>query len=159
MPSWLGLTVLLVERNTSIAMSQRSRARNPSMRNPASKEMISDSVELCETELCFLHIQLIGTTFLIPKLNKTPLRLILGLQGPQQSLSLGINTICIAEPCFPHSNIVGIRLCDECKTLILPKRRSHASVHLVTNRARFLTDRGGVKSSYSCQVQALQDNL
>ena len=29
--------------------------------NPASKEMISDSVELCETEDCFLHIQLIGT--------------------------------------------------------------------------------------------------
>ena len=30
--------------------------------NPASKEMISDSVELCETEDCFLHIQLIGTS-------------------------------------------------------------------------------------------------
>ena len=29
--------------------------------NPASKEMISDSVELCETEVCFLHIELIGT--------------------------------------------------------------------------------------------------
>ena len=29
--------------------------------NPASKEMISDSLELCETEVCFLHIQLIGT--------------------------------------------------------------------------------------------------
>ena len=28
---------------------------------PASKEMISDSVELCETEVCFLHIRLIGT--------------------------------------------------------------------------------------------------
>ena len=26
-----------------------------------SKEMISDSAELCETEVCFLHIQLIGT--------------------------------------------------------------------------------------------------
>ena len=25
------------------------------------KEMISDSVELCETEVCFLHIQLVGT--------------------------------------------------------------------------------------------------
>ena len=33
----------------------------PSNLNPASKEMISDSVELCETEVCFLHIQLIGT--------------------------------------------------------------------------------------------------
>ena len=29
--------------------------------NPASKETISDFVELCETKVCFLHIQLIGT--------------------------------------------------------------------------------------------------
>ena len=33
----------------------------PSMRKPASREMISASVELCETEVCFLHIQLTGT--------------------------------------------------------------------------------------------------
>ena len=59
--SWLCFTVLLVERNTLITICQRSRAGNPSMRNPASREMISDSVELCETEVCFLHIQLIGT--------------------------------------------------------------------------------------------------
>ena len=31
------------------------------------KEMISDSVELCETEVCFLHIQLIGTNVWLPK--------------------------------------------------------------------------------------------
>ena len=30
-------------------------------RSDASKEMISASVELCETEVCFLHIQFIGT--------------------------------------------------------------------------------------------------
>ena len=36
-------------------------AEIPSNLNLASKEMISDSVELCETEVCFLHIQLIGT--------------------------------------------------------------------------------------------------
>ena len=28
---------------------------------PVSREMISDSVELCETAVCFLHIQFIGT--------------------------------------------------------------------------------------------------
>ena len=33
----------------------------PSNLNPASNELISDSVELCETEVCFLRIQLIGT--------------------------------------------------------------------------------------------------
>ena len=31
------------------------------MRKFALREMISDSVELCETEVCFLHIQLFGT--------------------------------------------------------------------------------------------------
>ena len=40
---------------------QRVRAGIPSMRKPASGEMISASVELCETEVCFLHIQFIGT--------------------------------------------------------------------------------------------------
>ena len=72
MLSWLGSTVLLDERNTSISMSQRSRASSPSMRNPASREVISDSVELCETEVCFLHIQLMGTNVRLPKIHKTP---------------------------------------------------------------------------------------
>ena len=57
--------VLLVwfaeEGSTSITKSQRSRAEIPSMRKPASREIISASVELCETEVRFLHIQLIGT--------------------------------------------------------------------------------------------------
>ena len=33
----------------------------PSNLNPVSREIISDSVDLCETEVCFLHIHLIGT--------------------------------------------------------------------------------------------------
>ena len=36
------------------------RAR-PSMRKPASREITSTSVELFETEVCFLHIELNGT--------------------------------------------------------------------------------------------------
>ena len=36
---------------------QRSRAGIPSMRKPASREIISASVELCESEVCFLSIQ------------------------------------------------------------------------------------------------------
>ena len=71
--AWLSLpclAVFFVERNTSITMCQRSRVGRPSMRNPASKEMISDSVELCETNVCFLHIQLMGTNVLLPKIHK-----------------------------------------------------------------------------------------
>ena len=52
-------------------MSHRSRAGSPSIRCPASREMISDSVELWETDVCFLHIQLIGTDVLLPKIHKT----------------------------------------------------------------------------------------
>ena len=34
--------------------------------------MISDSVELCKTEVCFLHIQLIGTNVWLPKIHNVP---------------------------------------------------------------------------------------
>ena len=39
---------------------------NPIMRKHASREIISDSVELCETDVCFLHIQLFGTNVWLP---------------------------------------------------------------------------------------------
>ena len=47
------------------------RVHRPSS-NPASKEMISDSVELCETEVCFLHTQLIETNVWLPKIHNVP---------------------------------------------------------------------------------------
>ena len=52
---------------TETIRSHNSRAGSPSNLNPVSKEMISDSVELCETAVCFLHIQLIGTNVWLPK--------------------------------------------------------------------------------------------
>ena len=58
--------------------------------------MNSDSVALCETEVCFLHIQLVGTNVRLPKMHRIPLSLsILSLQGPQQCLSLGTIAICM----------------------------------------------------------------
>ena len=44
----------------------------PSMRIPASREITSGSVELCETEVCFLYIQLIGTNVWLPNMHKSP---------------------------------------------------------------------------------------
>ena len=41
------------------------------MRNPTSKEMISDSVELWDTDVCFLHMQLMETNVRLPKIHKT----------------------------------------------------------------------------------------
>ena len=43
---------------TSMTNSHKSRAGIPSMRKPESIEITSDSVELCETAVCFLHIKL-----------------------------------------------------------------------------------------------------
>ena len=42
------------------------------MGKPASREMTSGSVELCETEVCFLHLQLIGTDVRLPKMHEIP---------------------------------------------------------------------------------------
>ena len=42
------------------------------MRKHASREIISASVELCETEVCFLHSQLIGTNVRFPKMHRIP---------------------------------------------------------------------------------------
>ena len=36
------------------------------------REIISASVELCETEVCFLHLQLTGTNVWLPNMHKTP---------------------------------------------------------------------------------------
>ena len=57
---------------TATIRSHKSSAGIPSNLNPASKEMISDSVELCETEVCFLHIQLIGTNVWLPQMHNVP---------------------------------------------------------------------------------------
>ena len=55
-----GATFGLVE-STSITISQNDNAGIPSKRNPASRAMISDSVDECATAVCFLQNQLIGT--------------------------------------------------------------------------------------------------
>ena len=61
---------LFEECKTSITRSQRSSAGIPSMRRPASNEITSGSVELCDTEVCFLHIQLIETKVRLPNIHR-----------------------------------------------------------------------------------------
>ena len=60
------------EWNTSMTKYQKSRAGIPSMRKPASRDLCSASAEPCETEVCFLHIQLVGTNVWRPKMHKNP---------------------------------------------------------------------------------------
>ena len=57
---------------TETIRSHNSRAGKPSNFSPVSKEMISDSVELWETDVCFLHIQLIRTNVWLPKTHNVP---------------------------------------------------------------------------------------
>ena len=52
------------------------------MREPASKEITSDSLELCETEVCFLHIQLMRTNVRIPNIHGVHPKSILSLHSP-----------------------------------------------------------------------------
>ena len=52
------LLLWFVFPRTATIRSHKSSAGIPSNLNTASKEMISDSVELCETEVYFLHIEL-----------------------------------------------------------------------------------------------------
>ena len=66
--SWLWF----VFQRTATIRSHKSSAGIPSNLNSASKEMISDSVQLCGTEVCFLHIQLIGTNVWLPKTHNVP---------------------------------------------------------------------------------------
>ena len=59
------------EWNTPITKSQRWSAGSPSMRKPASRETSSASVKLCEIDVCFLRIQLVGKNVWLPKMHKS----------------------------------------------------------------------------------------
>ena len=116
-----GDLVLFDQRNTSITTSHKSKAGNPSIYSPASNEIISDSVELWDTDVCFLHNQAMDTNVRLPNTQKIPLpKLILNPQSPQQNLSLGINPIDNAEPCYPHDNIVSSHSCGEYRRFSVP---------------------------------------
>ena len=76
------------------------------MRKPALREIISASVELCETEVCFLHIQLIGTNAWLPKMHKSPPDMsILSLQGLLQNQNPETILVCIVVLCLTHNKI------------------------------------------------------
>ena len=57
---------------TATIRSHESSAGISSNLSPVSREMISDCVELWETDVCFLHIQLIGTNVWLPKMHNVP---------------------------------------------------------------------------------------
>ena len=96
----LGWTVLLIERNVSITIS---RAGNPSIRNPVSRETISDFVELCETQVCFLHISLTGTNVRLPKMHRIPPEVDVESSRSPAKSEFWKNPVCNAAPCFSRA--------------------------------------------------------
>ena len=101
------------------------------MRKPASKEITSDSVEPCENDVCFSHIQLTGgfrkhTTF--------HLRSISNLQDRQQSQSL--ETVQSALLCGVSHMTILLEFTRE----MTVRNQSQALVHVVIARASLLTD-------------------
>ena len=58
--------------NTSMLVSQRLNAGIPSIRRPASDEIISASALPCETAVCFLHDHEIGPHVWFPNMQNTP---------------------------------------------------------------------------------------
>ena len=107
--------LLFHECNTSVTRSHQSRAMIPSIRKPASNEIISDSVQLYDTDVCFLHVQLMGTYVRLPKIREIhPDVNFESSTSPAKSESL-IDAIDNVELYYSYNNIVGIHLCDECK--------------------------------------------
>ena len=60
---------MLLECNTSINTSHKSRVSCPSIHSLVSNAMISDSAELWDTDVCFVHIELMGTNGRLPKIH------------------------------------------------------------------------------------------
>ena len=63
------------ECNFSMTRSHRSKAEMPSERKLASEEILTFvSMELCETAVCFLHIQQSGTNVQLLNMHQMPLK-------------------------------------------------------------------------------------
>ena len=152
-------TVVIRLPRTETIRSQRSRAGIPFNLNPASKEMISDSVELCETEVYFLHIQLIETNVWLPKTHNGPTwcrfwvleisRKIGVLKQSQSALFCCVTRIAIL---FVFTCMMDVRY-QTIQSFITGfgpfRNRSCKFVHWPEN----------IMSSNTCQIQAFQKYL
>ena len=102
--------------------------------------MISDSVELCETEVCFLHIQLIGTNVRLPKMHNVPPEVDFeSSRSPAKSESWNSpNLHCFAVlPTWQYCLYSHVWWIYEINRF---RRLSQALVHFVMDRASLFTD-------------------
>ena len=125
---------------TETIRSHKSKAGIPSNLNPASKEMISDSVELCKTEVCFLHIQLIGINVWIPKTHNVPPEVDFeSSRSPAKSESWNNASLhCLAVlPTWQYCLYSHVWWIYEINRF---RRLSHVLAHFVIDRASLFTD-------------------
>ena len=102
------------------------------------REKVLFTTELCETEVCFLHIPHMGTNVWLPK--STEFLLMLILSGLLQNPSLETILVCIVVLCFTQNNTANIHLCDEWTRSNASRAFHKDFVHFVTARASLLTD-------------------
>ena len=120
--------------------SHKSSAGMPSILYPAFNEMISDTVELCETEVCFLHIQQMGTNVWLPKMHKIhPDVDFESSRSPAKSESWHSPNLhcCAVFPTWQYCLYSHVWWIQEIKR---HNRLSHALVHCVIDRASLFTD-------------------
>ena len=110
------------------------------MRKPASREITSASVAQCETQVCFLHIQLIGTNVWLPKMHKSPPDIDFeSSKSPAKSKSWNSPNLncCAVSPTEQYCLNSHVWWMCEIKRA---KRLSHAFVHFVNARTSLFTD-------------------
>ena len=125
---------------TETIRSHSSRAGKPSSLNPVSREIISDSVELWETDVCFLHIQLIGTNVWLPKTHNVPPEVDFeSSRSPAKSESWNSPSLhCLAV--FTTWQFCLYSLVWWIYEINRFRRLSQALDHFVIDRASFFTD-------------------
>ena len=125
---------------TETFRSHNSRASKLSNLNQASKEIIPDSVELRETAVYFLHIQLVGTNVWLPKTHNVPQEVDFeSSRSPARSESWNIPSLhCLAV--FPTWQYCLYSLVWWIYEINRFRRLSQALVHFVMDRASLFTD-------------------
>ena len=102
--------------------------------------MILDSVQLCETEVCFLHIQLVGTNVWLPKTHDVPPKVDFeSSRSPAKSESWNSPSLhCLAVlPTWQYCLYSHVWWIYEINRF---RRLSQALVHFVIDRASLFTD-------------------
>ena len=145
--------------NTSFAKFQKSKGGIPSIRGPASREIISASVELWETEVCFLHIQLIGTNVWVPKMHKIPPDVDFEPSKSQAKSESWNNPNLHCCAVFPTWQYCLNSLVWWLLGLKRAKRLSPALVHCVMARASLFTDNKISGLPVRDKLQAFENNL